>query len=324
MAFIINRYTHSVVKVKDSAGNRKGKLSISKRAYELHVGDTFKINSMGSGLWRCIDFKPNVVVCCRLNGQHIKAELPEKTAITLKKWYNKKSHLTHKKCKEFISHLYESKKSNQRFYFITLTTKQHETGFTDAELNHKFGLWTKNRSDFQYVCILERQRNTGDIHYHLVARTSKDFDIRGEVRKCARLFRVEYHPALFDVSRVTNIQALTNYLRKYFTKVGTKFNDKKPPYSSLFKCRTLLVSKGIAKSFKANAYKSIIKVGNECFANYQHLLVEKFKDDFFTIYQYKLDIWVIACDYRKKNKAEALARIYEGAATNQKERTERV
>jgi len=308
VAYIINRYTHSVCKVKDFAGNRKGKLSIAKRAYELNIGDTFKINSMGKGLWRVVDFKRKLVVCCRVNASNVKAELNEMRAVTIKKWYNRKTPLTHKKCKQFITHLYESKKPNERFYFITLTTKQHETGFTDSECNYKFGLWAKNRTNFQYVCIVERQRDTGDIHYHLVARTTKDFDIRGEVSKCAKLFNVEYHPALFDVSRVTNIQALTNYLRKYFTKAGTKFNDKKPPYSSLFKCRTLLVSKGVAKSFKTNAYKSIVKVDNSCFVNYQHLLVEKFKDDFFTIYQYNLDIWKIACEFRKNNKADALAR----------------
>lgn len=207
------------------------------------------------------------------------------------KWYNRKTYKSASKAKRLISYMYENKTPKERLYFVTITTCQHKNNLTDKQLSNYIYLWLKNRG-LQYVNVAERQQN-GDIHFHLVIKSTKDFDFKIETKKLATYFNVEYHPALFDVKRVKDQRKLASYITKYITK-------EKKEFSSLFTTRIFRFSQNLTKDYKKNAYKSTFKVPSSLIESYQHLFVSKYKNDFTTIYEYNLDIWKVAQSEKSK------------------------
>jgi len=219
------------------------------------------------------------------------------TPVSNKKWYNKKSLRTAKKIKTLINFMhYENERKQQKdeLFFITVTTKQHESGLSDKELNAAIGRWLKGRNFTDYVCVLERQTGgtggkfgqpTEDIHYHIVLQYSegtKLFDFKHELGRLSKLFRIPAHPALLDVKRIRNIQQVVGYIRKYVTKDNKKC-------SSLFLCRTLLVSKRLNKRYKNLASDYVTRLSKETGVMIflkQHKLELLHKKDFFACYKY--------------------------------------
>jgi len=234
---------------------------------------------------------------------------------TRKRFFNKKSLRGAKRVKQLINYLYEtSTKNYHRMYFVTITTMQHRTGKSDLQLSADLRKWFKNRGpEFQYVCVLERQRVTEDVHYHIVIRNTVDFDIKRECNKLGKLLGTNSHPALFDVKKLTNIRTVISYINKYVTKGCNPLacrpikEGEKPQYSSIFYCRTFNASRGLTKSYRENAHQSVITIGNDDLESYKHLFVEKFKSEYFRTFIYNSDIWALA---RHLYELERFHRLY--------------
>lgn len=218
-----------------------------------------------------------------------------------KRAFNKKTLRGAKRVKQLINYMYETAtKKYHRMYFVTITTMQHRTNKSDLQLSYDLRKWFKNRgSEFQYVNVLERQRNTEDIHYHIIIRATIDFDIKRECDKLGKLLGTNSHPALFDVKRLTNVRTVVAYINKYVSKGCNTLecrplSEEKPQYSSLFYCRTWNASRGITRAYRENAHHSVISITNDDLELYKHLFVEKFKSDFFRTFEYNSDIWALA------------------------------
>jgi len=209
-----------------------------------------------------------------------------------KVWYNRKTPRLKRKVKQLINYAYENKKPNERFYFATITTQQQKRNVSDKECYLDLRRWIKNKP-INYVNVAERQRN-GDLHFHLFIVSSKDFDIQTEVKRLANIFGVEAHPAIFDIKRIKNIGTVIGYITKYVTKQGRD-------YSSLFTCRTFSYSQRLSNEYKKNAYKSTIKTTTDLIKSYPHLFVEKYRNDFNIVYEYNIDIWKVAQQFKAKS-----------------------
>jgi len=210
-----------------------------------------------------------------------------------KREYNLKNSRRNKIIKSNIRYLYESKKS-ESIYFVTITTKQHETGFTDKELYHKLHLWLKNRES-HYVCICERQlgkngtKGTNDLHFHIIIRRKGNYSIPTEIRRIAKLFNIAEHPAIFDVKKLRGINRIKHYLTKYVTK-GLK--DCK------FYCRTFSISKRARLAFNKFNQQNIIRP-NDAFVIKNFALFNKIKEfDYCTIYKFSISLWRAACEFQ--------------------------
>jgi len=219
--------------------------------------------------------------------------------------FNRKRVKTAKKISTFINYLHLSKNDQQKLLFVTITTLQHKSGKSDREIYAKFQRWIK-RFEHLYVCTIERQKGTQDLHFHVVIRVPKDFyfDFKREQKRIAGLFssdsfRIQPHPALFDVSEVKNFATLVGYISKYITK------DPKE-YCSLFYCRTFSISRNLAKLWKSEADKYVIRFCEGSAAGdrfwEQGIAANLFNrihyTDFFGIYEYSSEIWNIAkCNY---------------------------
>lgn len=215
---------------------------------------------------------------------------------TRKRWYNRKTPRGAKVVKTMINFLYETKKEKEYLYFITITTVQHRSGKTDKELFGRVGVWLKNRQ-LHYVCTVERQRDTEDLHFHIIIRASSKFDIRYELGRLSKLLSVQNHPALFDVKRIDNLQRVVGYINKYITKNGTK-------YSSVFRCRTFSVAKRTRASYKAMAHRFVCRIEpGECvdfILNVKYPLKYQHNTDFFVSYKYAPYIWLAARATKEK------------------------
>jgi len=217
-----------------------------------------------------------------------------------KRSYFIKTPRSKKVIKQLTNYLYESKKQNEYLYFITITTKQHESKFTDKQLFSQIGLWLKNRG-CQYICVCERQKFTGDLHFHIVIRQKQNFYIQKEILYLSRLFNIKPHPALFDVKKIYKISQILGYITKYITKKGD--------YSSMFNCRTFSISKGLRKEYKENAYKSTFIISREFKLSNKQLFVEKYKTDYFIVYQFSYDIWKLASRYKTEHRNKDSVKI---------------
>lgn len=207
------------------------------------------------------------------------------------KGYYKKSFASAKKINMLCNVFYESRDKQKKFIWTTITTCQHKTGLTDKELIYRLKLWLQHQS-IRYINVVERQRETGDVHFHLIIEKEKYFDIKVELYKLARLFECESHPALFEVKAIKNVKMIISYIRKYVTKKGQKPTNEKPLYSSLFKCRTLSYSQGINKLFKQNYSHYVIELP---YTAIQLLNLELLhKSDFFCTYKYSVEKWNLA------------------------------
>ena len=135
--------------------------------------------------------------------------------------YNKKGPRTIKKLTELINLMYETrytKSKDTKFYWVTITTCQHKTGKTDSELYYSFKLWQQHRKDQRYIATVERQRETGDLHFHLVVEQPKKYNLQAEVKRLAALLGTDAHPALFEAKYIHNLPTLVGYIGKYIRK----------------------------------------------------------------------------------------------------------
>jgi hypothetical protein len=235
-----------------------------------------------------------------------------------KRYYNRKSPRTIKKLTQLINLFYENRqKQNYRIYWATITTLQHKTLQTDRELYYNFKLWQQHRNE-RYICIAERQRDTGDLHFHLITERKSDYNFKEEVKRLAGYFGVESHPALFDVSRIYNVKTLVCYIAKYVRKPLPSYlrmceqyaaeeqaaiaEGRKPKhkayYSSLFQCRTFSVSGDLSKQYKEKHYSFRIAVSRQFIQFAGHLLRVKYQTDFFTVYEYDVKIWQMAQEFK--------------------------
>lgn len=165
-------------------------------------------------------------------------------------WYNKRSPASLKRVKELIKLIYES--NEKRLLWLTLTTQQNETKKTDKDLLYCIKKFFQHEL-FGYLAICERQRNTGDLHFHVIITGTAKLDIQKYALRWAKLINREPHPAQFDIEYITDIKHLHLYISKYVTKFQytdekswqniekgySKYGQKyKAPYNSLFECRT--------------------------------------------------------------------------------------
>lgn len=156
-----------------------------------------------------------------------------------KKLFNKKTPRTVKKLTELINLFYETRDKSKSFYWVTLTTLQHQTGKSDKELWYALKKFIQHRG-VSYICVAERQRdNTGlgcsiqskdfklesDLHFHLIVEQSYDFNIQKEVQTWVNYlglnekFKGTSNPTnTFNVRRVTNTETLALYIAKYVRK----------------------------------------------------------------------------------------------------------
>lgn len=215
--------------------------------------------------------------------------------------FNRKRTRSAKRIKTMINFMHLTKTENEKLLFITITSLQHKTNKLDSSIYADFQRWVK-RLPLVYVCVLERQRNTEDIHFHLVVRCPRSFyfDFKKEEIRISRFlssdtFRVQPHPALFDVSEINDISTLVGYITKYVTK------DPKE-YCSLFYCRTYSISRNLTKIWKAEADKYVIRFcegspqGDRFWEQgiKENLFNRIHFKDFFAVYEFSSEIWNVA------------------------------
>lgn len=187
-------------------------------------------------------------------------------------WYNKRTLSSCNRLKELLLYLFKTRKDNKRFYWVTLTTRQHITGKTDKQCLYDLKKYMQHRNN-RYVCAVERQLNTGDIHFHIATENRKKFNINKEVKRWSKIVGVEPHPAMFDVKFIKNEDTLGHYIAAYIYKNLNSKEDsttryKKlcevyeamtrkgtiskfwPPHSSLFQCRTFTASVSLSQGLK--------------------------------------------------------------------------
>lgn len=233
-----------------------------------------------------------------------------------KVWYNRKRPRGAKVVKTMINFMFNEKQETESLYFITITTCQHKTGMLDTELFSRIGLWFKNRKQSDYVITVERQRETQDLHFHCVVlfNQGERYSFGRELQYLGRLFKVEPHSALLDVKRITNVERVVGYIRKYITKDNGK-------YCSLFGCRTFSVSKRLRRRYKENAGRYVKKLRGDAAVNFVReiregrvihgkegfvrLEKERNSSDWFTMFKYNRDIWDTAVKYEEaENRLE--------------------
>lgn len=240
-----------------------------------------------------------------------------------KKSHVHKSHRTVKKLTQLINLMYEYRNKKNKLYWVTITTVQHQTKRSDKELFYALKLWLQHRR-VSYICVAERQRETGDLHFHLIMSQSKDFDLPVECKRLSALFGTPTHPARFDAKHVFNVARLTTYIAKYVRKpcpsnetmqknwerkdqINPKTNKPygfKYPYSSIFECRTFSCSNDISRQYKENSDKFKLTIPVESIQLYPHLFQKRFETDYYTVYDFNIEVWALASAIHKRRKAE--------------------
>jgi len=188
-------------------------------------------------------------------GKRTKREKPPDYQPPPKRWYIRKTSTSLNKIATLIKKIYEYQQNKAKpLLWLTLTTQQYRTTdklsnySTDKQLLYCFKKFVQH-GKFGYLSVVERQRLGGDLHFHLVLVGSKAINIPRWLNKWAKLLNVEPHPALLEVKPVYELEHLSYYISKYIRKSCPrmetiekqfgKYKDKfKPPYSSIFQCRT--------------------------------------------------------------------------------------
>jgi hypothetical protein len=234
---------------------------------------------------------------------------------------NHKNYRTIKKQKQLINLFYEERDKTKNFYWVTITTMQSQTGLTDSDIWYRIKLYLQHRK-MDYICTAERQRETTDIHFHIICQHAKNFNISNEVNRLSELFGVFPHPALYDVKKVTNVNKLSKYITKYVSKpcptwrslqksfdescklehVHTKKCKKfKPPYSSLFEGRSFSYSGHLGKLYKEKHSQFCLSVPLRLIEDYKEKFQLLRRTDFFTTYQYTVNIWNLSNIYKSEH-----------------------
>jgi len=218
-----------------------------------------------------------------------------------KAWYIRKSPQAVNRFITKIKKFYEQTKFQPTLkIWVTITTSQHKTGLTDKDLLYKFRLYWQHKK-LPYLLTVERQRNTGDLHFHLLTSVRKTFDFTKEVSRLAKLFQVKPHPSVFDARHIKDIKGIQIYISKYIRKslppielLEKWYNDNpenySPPYSSLFFCRTFTGSQNFTGVHDTNSKASKFTIPIE-FTNFLNLKGHEEKTfDYAKTYKYDADL----------------------------------
>lgn len=185
----------------------------------------------------------------------------------LKNPYKVLSDVRKKHLRNYIRFMFHEKEHYTKM--LTVTTCQHQSEFTDSEcLNiflkyiHRYRFYFDN-----YVWVAERQKETKDIHFHVVCDVSSSVwsDKETFVITCTDgTSRKYYVGIMFEMlkylnkrfpntgSNVLNIKQYNNpkHLAHYLSKYVSKNN-------SWFWCRVSQVSRGLIERYKKESYKYI-------------------------------------------------------------------
>ena len=199
--------------------------------------------------------------------------------------YFKKSPRTAKKITSLAKSFYELRNKAKKMIWCTITTQQHITKKLDAFYLYKMKLWLQHQ-DIKYVLVCERQRQTGDLHFHLLIEKNKYYDINEELNRLHILFNCAKHDALFHVRAVNNNKKLASYISKYLKKDKRKPSNENPPYSSLFWCKTFSYSLSVAKDYKKNISQFLVKTSELFLFNMRSYFEVLHKNEYNVIYKY--------------------------------------
>lgn len=226
--------------------------------------------------------------------------------------YNKKSIQGRTELKRMALFLLKHYEGNKAF--ITITTTQHITGATDSQLMATMGDLLRSRKYFgtDYTLVCERQRNTSDLHFHILANFNEvnHVDWKKLRQKVAMKFGIKNHPAVLQFDWLTDQNShnlVANYMIKvagYCSKESGKIlksgelspNQDDAPYSSMFYCRTYSVSKSLRNEFRRVADRYEVKV-NPHFLQ-QVKVNQLHHNDFYSVYKSNDKIFEQAIGYR--------------------------
>lgn len=201
------------------------------------------------------------------------------------KGYFKKSPRVAKQIIRLAKSFYELRDKSKKMIWCTITTQQRETKKLDGFYMYKMKLWLQHQK-IKYIMVCERQRETGDLHFHLLIEKDKYYNINNELNKLHILFCCKKHDALFHVRAVNNNKKLASYISKYLKKDKRKPSDENPPYSSLFWCKTLTYSLSLAKDYKKNINQFLVKTSELFLYNYKQFFIPLYDNDYNVIYKY--------------------------------------
>lgn len=216
-------------------------------------------------------------------------------------WYNRRTAASLKQITNKIYKLYEYTTSKaytgEPIIWLTLTTLQHKTGKTDKDLLYCFKKFFQHRT-CSYINVVERQRNTGDIHFHLIVQNDSHFNFKAEVERWASILGVEPNPNLFVAKEITDLPTLRIYISKYIRKPCPSWstiekwfhkygNEAKFPYSSLFWCRTTTSGGEIFRSIDKRDFAVRIPKEYESFLK----LTDKKYGEFTDNYSYSDELY---------------------------------
>jgi hypothetical protein len=91
---------------------------------------------------------------------------------------------------------------------------------SDKECSQVVSDWLdlkKKTINLEYVRVCERQKETNDIHFHLILWVDKWFKIKNEVKYLNQKFQGT-KASVFDIEKVEAVEYTRAYLLKYVTK----------------------------------------------------------------------------------------------------------
>lgn len=143
-----------------------------------------------------------------------------------------------------------------QYLFVTITTCQHKNGLTDSECNQILSKWLELRKKQNiinsYLWVAERQKKTGDIHYHIILLSNDKINIPDNVKYLMKAYKGT-GTNVFNVEKVQNkVGAISSYMLKSINKYLTKNAD-----SQSIKARPSQISHDLIKAFKLNANQFI-------------------------------------------------------------------
>lgn len=319
---VINRYLNSVV-AHSSVVNKKGtqgrkkKLSniVEQVANEVILQNVTRAelqnvphNDLSTVL---SDLRQKCISSCEQYNNSNKIPIKPLPESSYK--FNKKNYRTIKKLTELINLFYEKRNKAKKLYWVTITTVQHKTQRTDKDLFYGFKLWKQHSANDRFVCVVERQRDTQDIHFHCIVERFDNYNINDELNRISRIFGVVRHPALFTVKQIYSAKTLVSYISKYVRKPCPNYQtyiqrynksiqeNKKPKiaYSSRFECRTFSYSGSIGKVYKSSSKHFKRTTNHEIINHYPNMFKIKYQTDYFTVYEYSKDLWKLFVVFNK-------------------------
>lgn len=271
-----------------------------------------------------------------------------------RRWYNRRSYRGVKRVRTIINYMaveqFEDparakKKASKQVWFVTVTTKQHETHLSDKQCYAAVGDWLRRRFTMGYACVVERQSKanscitirypcgdytavqpTDDIHFHAAvlvkARMPKNKYrkwISRNLRHLAAALNIAVHPAVLKVEPVTQHWQVAAYLNKYVTKQKGENGDgtwQDGSCSPIFTSRTMSVSEKLTSRYRERAdefVRVLDREGELAELSRRVQLLTKFNSSFCEAYHYSDYLWQHAAEITASRLACASATAYQPA-----------